>query len=339
MSAALVSVVMPAFNAGRYIEEALDSVFRQTHSRIEVIVVDDGSTDDTAARLEPYRSRLRYVSQANAGPGAARNRGIECSSGDYIAFLDADDVWQPEKLRVQLDVAARNPGSGLIACDGVRLQGTEVIQEPLLFGPIEWRMRAEQREEITGRFYRDFIRGVPICSSSQVLIPRRVATRVGPMATRAEANGASDWDYTLRIALQFPVTLHRHPLVGYRVHDESLSGPPERRPIRHALWRIRVLRRHRCLCAPEDRPLVSERFLAEVREAAYRAYDEGRGGDRAFARKAVWELIRRAPWEPRVWVAFGATWFPPRLVSVLARRSPRAIGGFAEKRAEAEGRK
>jgi glycosyltransferase involved in cell wall biosynthesis len=331
MSAALVSVVIPAFNAGRYIEEALDSVFRQTYASMEVIVVDDGSTDDTTARLEPYRSRIRYLSQANAGPGAARNRGIECSSGDYLAFLDADDVWQPEKLQIQLEVAARNPGSGLIACDGVRLHGTEVVQEPLLFGPVEWRMRAQQKDEITGHFYRDFIRGVPICSSSQMLIPRRVVTRVGPMATRAEADGASDWDYTLRIARQFPVTLHRHALVSYRVHGESLSGIVERRPVMHALRRIRVLRRHRRLCAREDRALVEERFLAEVRDAAYRAYGEGRSGHRAFARQAFWQLIRRAPWEPRVWVAFGAMWFPQRLVSGLARRLPRAIGGFAGK--------
>jgi glycosyltransferase involved in cell wall biosynthesis len=256
---------------------------------------------------------------------------MRASSGDYVAFLDADDSWQPAKLQVQLDVAARNPNSGLIACDGVRRYGTDVVQEPLLFGPIEWRMRAQQKEEITGHFYRDFIRGVPICSSSQMLIPRRVATRVGPMVTRADADGASDWDYTLRIARQFPVTLHRHPLVSYRVHGESLSGIFERRQVTHALRRIRVLQRHRRLCAPEDRALVEERFLAEVRQAAYRAYGEGRNGQRAFARHAFWQLVRRAPWEPRVWVAFAAMWFPQRLVSGMSRRSPRRIGGFAGK--------
>src|SRR5215467_8142244 len=108
MSTPLVSVVIPAYNAGAYIEDALDSVFRQTFPRLEVIVVDDGSTDDTRSRLEPYRSRIHYVWQTNNGSGAARNRGIDVSSGDYIAFLDADDLWSPEKLQIQLGIAARN---------------------------------------------------------------------------------------------------------------------------------------------------------------------------------------------------------------------------------------
>src|SRR5262249_19171573 len=160
-----------------------------------------------------------------------------------------------------------------------------------------------------------------------MLIPRGVAKRIGPMATVAD--DAEDWDYTLRIALQYPVTLHRHLLVSWRIHGESRSGALERRQLEWALWRIRVLTRHRTLCASVDRDLVRARLLAEVRTTAYRAYGERWRGDRAFARRTLRRLIRLAPWEPRVWVAFAATCFPQRLVSYIARRAPRAIGGFA----------
>lgn len=314
----LVSVIIPAYNAAQFIEETLESVFRQTCTNMEVIVVDDGSTDDTKSRLQAYDSRIHYIWQPNSGVGAARNRGIHAASGEYLAFLDADDLWDPEKLRAQLAVATRNPGSGLIACDGVRLYGKDVRPESLLFGAVAERMRTLQLEEITGNFYREFIRAVPIFCPSQMLVPRRVATRVGPMAT--VRNDAEDWDYTLRIAMLFPVTLHRDSLVTWRVHSESRSGTVERRQLVWALWKIQVLKRHRRLCSPEDRALVAERLLGETRNAALGAHSEGRRGNKAFARKILRRLFRLCPWNFRVWIALIALECPHRIVSYLAHR-------------------
>ena len=102
MKTPVVSVVIPTYNCGRYIEEAVNSVLSQTYRSLEIIVVDDGSTDDTAGRLEKYTDRIRFVSQKNSGPSRARNVGMELSTGEYIAFLDADDRWLPEKLERQL---------------------------------------------------------------------------------------------------------------------------------------------------------------------------------------------------------------------------------------------
>jgi glycosyltransferase involved in cell wall biosynthesis len=97
-----VTVVIPAFNAQRYITQAIDSVFHQTCGMFEVIVVDDGSSDQTRSVVERFGPLVRYEYQRNAGPASARNRGIELASGDFIAFLDADDVWNAEKCAVQM---------------------------------------------------------------------------------------------------------------------------------------------------------------------------------------------------------------------------------------------
>lgn len=113
----LVSVILPAFNAADYITESLESVVSQEGPfDLEVIVVDDGSTDDTRERAVSFAG-VRLVSQANAGPSAARNRGISMAKGDFIAFLDSDDLWPPGKLAAQLAVADRFPEAGLIFGD------------------------------------------------------------------------------------------------------------------------------------------------------------------------------------------------------------------------------
>jgi glycosyltransferase involved in cell wall biosynthesis len=102
VSDALVSCVVPVYNGERYLREALDSIAAQTYRPIEIIVVDDGSTDGSATIAATYQAPIRVHPQQNAGPAAARNRGIRDARGEYLAFLDADDVWHPEKLERQM---------------------------------------------------------------------------------------------------------------------------------------------------------------------------------------------------------------------------------------------
>ncbi len=110
----LVSVVMPAFNAERYLREAIDSVLAQTHRPLELIVVDDGSTDATAQVMASYGARIIAVDGLeNTGIGGARNRGLAEATGSFIAFMDADDIWPAEKLARQLQVFAADPGLDL----------------------------------------------------------------------------------------------------------------------------------------------------------------------------------------------------------------------------------
>jgi len=115
-SAPLVSCVLPVFNGERFVAESLESVFQQSYSPIEIVVVNDGSTDGTKAVLDQYGSRIKVIDQANAGVTAARIRGIAASSGALIAFLDADDLWLPEKTKMQVEHLAAHPEAGICTC-------------------------------------------------------------------------------------------------------------------------------------------------------------------------------------------------------------------------------
>lgn len=110
----LVSVVIPAYNAERFVREAIDSVLAQTYPRLETIVIDDGSADETASVVASCGDRVTLHRQPNGGVSAARNRGIELASGDLVAFLDADDVWHPEKIAAQVDLLVRSPQIGFV---------------------------------------------------------------------------------------------------------------------------------------------------------------------------------------------------------------------------------
>ena len=117
-----VSIVIPTYNSSQYISEALDSVLAQTYKDYEIIVVDDGSTDDTIQALQPYMSRIKYIYKENGGPGSARNVGIRNAQGEYIAFLDSDDLWLPEKLEKQVRYLERYPEISLVFTDCLRLE-------------------------------------------------------------------------------------------------------------------------------------------------------------------------------------------------------------------------
>ena len=105
----LISVIIPVYNGDKYLVEAIESVLSQTRFKLDVIVVDDGSTDDTAKIVSSFGSSVRYKYQKNAGTGAARNKGVEAALGDFFAFVDADDLWTENKLAVQMNTFIDNP--------------------------------------------------------------------------------------------------------------------------------------------------------------------------------------------------------------------------------------
>jgi glycosyltransferase involved in cell wall biosynthesis len=266
----LVSVVITTFNSGRYLPETLESVFAQTYRNFEVIVVDDGSTDDTCARAREFGSRVILVERPHQGVGPARTAGIERSSGAFVALIDSDDLWETTALQTQVDVALLNPSSGLVIGDGVQFDASGIIAASLFPPEIGSRLHATPNGERTARVYEELIAECPAKCPGQTLMPRGVVQEIGAMCETP--NGPQDYDYYLRIARRHPVTMHTTPVVRWRYRPDSMSGRPDERGLRWSAVAIPVLERQLDACPPATRRIIrasiDRRARSGVRQAA-----------------------------------------------------------------------
>lgn len=188
MVAPTVSIIVPAYNAAGTIIRALQSVFGQTFTDYEVIVVDDGSSDDIARVIAPYLSRVRFISQANAGAAAARNRGAQIAGGTYLAFLDADDVWHPRKLESQVETFHRHRDIAYCTTAGTkteRVPSTAVLRDSSI-----------EPATIVSDFARIFAK--PYFGTPGLMIPRELFLGIGGF--REHLRSAEDVDLFLRAA-------------------------------------------------------------------------------------------------------------------------------------------
>ena len=173
-SSNLISVLIPAYNAGLYLHEAIDSAFAQTHRPVEVIVVDDGSEDETRAVAERYGERIRFTREEHRGAGAARNTAVELATGEYLAFLDADDRFLPEKLERQLAALDTDPGLDMV------------------FGHVREFVSPELPTDVQASI-RPPAAPSPWTTPNLMLIRRGAFDRVGPFATELRVAETVDW--------------------------------------------------------------------------------------------------------------------------------------------------
>ena len=234
MTPPLVSVVIPAYGHAGVIGETLDSVFAQSFADYELIVVVDGSPDDTADRLRPLAAagRLRLVEQANAGQAAARNAGIALSRGRYVALLDDDDLWPADKLARQ--VALMEADAELVMCwgDAEQLREDGSVTPPK--GTEFPTGRVEQRAALRRFQYR-----CHLLSPGQSLIRADVLRAVGGFD--AGVWGSDDWDLYLRLCGVGPVRYKPGVSLTYRLHANNASATAA---VRHARNHFAVARRH-----------------------------------------------------------------------------------------------
>jgi len=213
-----VSVIIPAYNVAPYIGETLDSVFAQTFTDYEVILVNDGSpdTDDLERALDPYAGRLRYFKQENAGASAARNHGLRAGRGGLIAFLDADDLWLPNYLAEQLKFLREN-NYDLVCADALIFGDTPEAGRTYM----EWLMNsAPPAGEVT---FLDLVSAERCLITSGVLARRSLILEVG-LFDEALRN-AQDFDLWLRLARHGArLAYHRQLLLHYRCRGNSLTG-------------------------------------------------------------------------------------------------------------------
>jgi glycosyltransferase involved in cell wall biosynthesis len=205
-----ISVVIPTYNYGRFIAEAIESVLRQTRAADEIIVVDDGSTDDTEAVVAEFGDKVRYVRQENAGVCAARNRGVAESSGDVIAFLDADDIWHAGKIEKQLEKFAADAEIGLVHC-AMREFESETGET--------LRLHAEGMEGDVADELLLWERTAIIGCGTAVMVSRKAFDEAGGFDTRLKVG--EDWDLCYRIARRYKVGFVPEVLVDYRSHGAA----------------------------------------------------------------------------------------------------------------------
>jgi glycosyltransferase involved in cell wall biosynthesis len=203
-----VGVVIPAYNAEAFLGETLDSVLRQTLQPAKVIVVDDGSHDGTASVARRFGGRVALVSQQNRGVAEARNVGAAHAGTEWLAFLDADDVWLPGKLERQASLA--KSGRQAVFC-AIQTMDREGRPLPFRSGPVDLGLAALLRHS----------EGIPQGSSSTLVVRRDLFDAVGRYDSRLAT--MADWDLMLRLRLAGPFGYVDEPLVLYRRHGSNMS--------------------------------------------------------------------------------------------------------------------
>jgi len=276
----LVSVIIPAFNAERYLRETLDSVLAQTWPACEVIVVDDGSTDSTPAILSEYAGRIRVLRQDNQGSATARNTAVSAASGAWIAFIDADDVWLPGKLTRQMQHCGRY---AISHTDSVCF-GDGLPREVL---------RSAVTTPYAGRVLKQLL-VTNFISNSTVMMRRDVFLQYGGL--NESLPGVEDWSLWLRVCADYELGYLPEPLVRYRIHRQSKSMNTRKR-----------MADHLHIIDEAFGPTGVGRSLRRLRRRALASSFEINGhfaaesGDWTFAAWCAAQRLRYQPWAARGW--------------------------------------
>ena len=226
-SAPLVSVVMPAYNAEEHIAGSLESILAQTHPNVEIIVVDDGSTDDTESVVRKTAPSAKYVRIKNSGPAAARNEGNRHARGKYLAFLDADDLWHPRKLELQVEYLERHPDIGAVFCmwcetfkgeSDIDWKGKQHFEEPLGLSIVPER---------SGWLYPDLLLDTIIHTSS-VILHKSLFEQLGGF--NESLTIGEDYDLWIRLSRITQIHKLRATLSAYEQRADSITRTPQRIP-------------------------------------------------------------------------------------------------------------
>jgi glycosyltransferase involved in cell wall biosynthesis len=235
------SVIIPTYNYGRFLREALDSVLAQTVGDFEVIVVDDGSTDNTPDILASMSDpRLRSVRIPNSGIAGARNQGLREASGEFIAFLDSDDRWLPHKLELQLSILMSEPSVGVVFTDFVRFNRDGFLPNHFSFCPELAKLKTRPASHgpgrvITGDAFCELISFRLFLTFAQTLLYRRPVAEGLEFPARLRLS--QDLYYIMHLYARTRVAFIPEPLVEVRRHGNNSSGPG----IEKAKWDLEAL--------------------------------------------------------------------------------------------------
>jgi glycosyltransferase involved in cell wall biosynthesis len=298
----LVSVIIPAYNCGRFVADAIESVLAQGRADIEVLVVDDGSTDDTAEVVARYGDAVTLIRQRNAGAAVARNTGIRVARGRYIAFLDADDVWLPGKIEAQLAHLERHPDVSLCCTRWGLLRpdasGNYVIDPP---GSDRSVSGLASYSTLT---YADLLLDCDVWTTT-VVMKRELIHQTG--AFDAALRRGQDYDYWLRASRITPIHRLNATLALYRM------GSGHGNKFAETNWELAVVRKaldQWGVTGPEGRGLSSGQIRRRLWQLNFSfGYGQLRLGRLGAAQEAFSAALRQRPCDVRTFMYFLASTF------------------------------
>ena len=337
----LVSVVIPSYNRAYIVAQAIESVLGQSYPNVEVVVIDDGSTDDTRRVVTAFDDRVRYIYQPNAGIAVARNSGIAAARGEFVAFLDSDDVWLPWKLEAQLAVLRQRPEVGMIWTDmtAVDESGTVVEQEYLrTFYHASFKHTQLERICEPAGMLRAFFPNAPkaaaahpvytgsihshmfmgnVVHTSTVLVRREWARRIGGFDLEMRPAG-EDYDFHFRITKCGPVAFIDAPSILYRVNAADQVTAP-RVVVHIARGNLRTVLRTLEEEGPSIR-LPRRKINQRVAESyAWLGTELLKTGSRSEAARHLWRSLRIRPLQPTTAATLAFCFLPSGLLVATAR--------------------
>lgn len=306
-----ISTIIPAYNCEKTLELAVESVLAQTRPVDEIVIVNDGSTDNTGKicdRLSDSSGKpvIRVIHQPNSGPSAARNAGITQATGELIAFLDADDIWMPDKIAKQAEVYEHTPTLGL-TCAGVY----SVMEE----GPQEG-VSICRGGMVGDDPYLDLWEKPSYIGTSTVMTRKSILQEVGLFDENEAIIGAEDYDLWLRVLASHNSLVYlNEPLVRYRV---SMSGFNRSNLARAYGSQINIIRKYEAQL--EDRyGAAARRLIVNKSFRVYYQYARNllANGRAAESRRQFINALRYKPFDARVWVDFMVSLLGDRLIRIL----------------------
>jgi glycosyltransferase involved in cell wall biosynthesis len=240
-----VSVIIPTYNSAAFIGDAIGSVMAQTRPVHEVVVIDDGSTDSTQ-KFAACHPEIRWIAQKHSGPSAARNNGIRQSRTEFVAFLDSDDLWLPDKIERQMGALALYPSAGFSFATMSTFSTSDVLEATNdVYIPQElrawWKTNAGEGSAAFGSVYQLLLNAN--CMQTSSVVARRDALIEAGMFDESLIHG-EDHDLWLRLARRWPAVYIVDPVAKYRIHSSALSGSGRKRQELFYRSTIETISRH-----------------------------------------------------------------------------------------------
>ncbi len=214
MNGAVVSVILPVFNGEKFLSEAVQSVLNQNYQRLEIIIIDDGSTDSTKKVALGFGNKIKYYYQENGGPAKARNYGLSIATGDFIAFIDADDVWVKDKLSLQLALFEKNREVGIVI-------------------GLTFRTEFLQNDELDNRVLNP--KGTFHLLLGSTLIKKSVFNKIGLLDEDLFIGDDTDW-FNRAKENRVSIAVHYDIVQFYRIHKDNITN--DKRRSNHYVFRV-----------------------------------------------------------------------------------------------------